>query len=109
VRKRNAGFVTTRLLRPLCLSRWNNQDFCFAIPDHASRKSWAVLRERQAGSTLLRGHHHLRRLPVSRRSFKSVADGSQKWARVAELEMEVDGKKIGQYRATTKIYFDIEY
>ncbi len=32
-----------------------------------------------------------------------------KWARVAELEMELDGKKIAQYRATTKIYFDIEH
>jgi flavin-binding protein dodecin len=31
-----------------------------------------------------------------------------KWARVAELEMELDGKKIAQYRATTKIYFNIE-
>jgi flavin-binding protein dodecin len=31
-----------------------------------------------------------------------------KWARVAQLEMELDGKKIAQYRATTKIYFDIE-
>ena len=31
-----------------------------------------------------------------------------KWARVAHLEMELDGKKIAQYRATTKIYFDIE-
>ena len=32
-----------------------------------------------------------------------------KWARVAELEMELDGKTIAQYRATTKIYFDIEH
>jgi flavin-binding protein dodecin len=31
-----------------------------------------------------------------------------KWARVAELEMELDGQKITQYRTTTKIYFDIE-
>jgi flavin-binding protein dodecin len=31
-----------------------------------------------------------------------------KWARVAELEMELDGKKITKYLATTKIYFDIE-
>ena len=31
-----------------------------------------------------------------------------KWARVAEFEMELDGKKIAQYRATTKIYFTIE-
>lgn len=31
-----------------------------------------------------------------------------KWARVAELEMELDGKKITQYSTTTKIYFDIE-
>jgi hypothetical protein len=28
-------------------------------------------------------------------------------ARVAELEMELDGKKIVKYRATTKIYSDI--
>jgi flavin-binding protein dodecin len=36
---------------------------------------------------------------------------SMKWARVAELELELDGKKIVKYRATnatTKIYFDIE-
>lgn len=31
-----------------------------------------------------------------------------KWARVAELEMELDGKKITQYRTTTKIYFNVE-
>jgi dodecin len=31
-----------------------------------------------------------------------------KWARVAEFEMELDGKGITQYRVTTKIYFDIE-
>lgn len=31
-----------------------------------------------------------------------------KWARVAGLEMELDGKKITQFRATTSIYFDIE-
>ena len=32
-----------------------------------------------------------------------------KWARVAEFEMQLDGKKITEYRATTKIYFDIEH
>jgi flavin-binding protein dodecin len=32
-----------------------------------------------------------------------------KWARVAEFEMEIDGNKITQYRATTKIYFDVEH
>jgi len=31
-----------------------------------------------------------------------------KWARVAEMEMELDGKKIKNYRTTTKIYFEIE-
>jgi flavin-binding protein dodecin len=31
-----------------------------------------------------------------------------KWARVSEFEMELDGKNITQYRATTRIYFDIE-
>ena len=32
-----------------------------------------------------------------------------KWARVAEFEMELDGKKITQFRATTRIYFDVEH
>lgn len=32
-----------------------------------------------------------------------------KWARVAELEMELDGQRITQYRATTRIYFDVEH
>jgi len=32
----------------------------------------------------------------------------KKWARVAEMEMELDGKKIKNYRTTTKIYFEIE-
>jgi dodecin len=32
-----------------------------------------------------------------------------KWARVAEFEMELDGKKITQYRATTRIYFNVEH
>jgi len=31
-----------------------------------------------------------------------------KWARLSEFEMELDGNKIVRYRATTKIYFDIE-
>ena len=31
-----------------------------------------------------------------------------KWARVAELEMELDGKKIAQYRATTKLFLTLK-
>lgn len=31
-----------------------------------------------------------------------------KWARIAELEMALDGKKISQYRATTRIFFDVQ-
>jgi flavin-binding protein dodecin len=55
---------------------------------------------------------------VSKESFAKAAENAVaeaaktvrglKWARVADLEMELDGKKIAQYRATTKIYFDIE-
>jgi flavin-binding protein dodecin len=55
---------------------------------------------------------------TSKESFAKAAENAvaeaaktvrgMKWARVAELEMELDGKKIAQYRATTKIYFDIE-
>lgn len=56
---------------------------------------------------------------TSKESFAKAADNAvteaaktvrgMKWARVAELEMELDGKKITQYRTTTKIYFDIEH
>jgi dodecin len=31
-----------------------------------------------------------------------------KWARVAEIEMQLDDKKIIEYRATTRIYFDVK-
>jgi dodecin len=31
-----------------------------------------------------------------------------KWAHVESLDMAIEGKKVVQYRATTKIYFDIE-
>jgi flavin-binding protein dodecin len=56
---------------------------------------------------------------VSTESFAKAAENAVaeaartvrnlKWARVSELEMELDGKKITQYRSTTKIYFDIEH
>jgi flavin-binding protein dodecin len=55
---------------------------------------------------------------ISKDSFAKAAENAVaeaaktvrglKWARVAELEMELEGKKISQYRATTKIYFDVE-
>jgi len=32
-----------------------------------------------------------------------------KWARVAEFEVALDGKKITEYRATARIYFDVEH
>ena len=55
---------------------------------------------------------------VSKESFAKAAENAvaeaartvrgMKWARVAELEMALDGKKIKEYRATARIYFDIE-
>jgi flavin-binding protein dodecin len=56
---------------------------------------------------------------ISNQSFAKAAENAiaeaaktvrgLKWARVCDLEMELDGKKIIAYRATTKIYFDIEH
>jgi dodecin len=56
---------------------------------------------------------------ISRESFAKAAENAVmeaaktvhglKWARVAEFEMELDGKKVTQYRATTRIYFDVEH
>jgi flavin-binding protein dodecin len=31
-----------------------------------------------------------------------------KWAHVDSFDMQLDGKKVLLYRATTKIYFDVE-
>lgn len=31
-----------------------------------------------------------------------------KWAHVESFDMEIEGKKVARYRATTKIYFDVE-
>lgn len=55
---------------------------------------------------------------TSKESFEKAAENAvaeaaktvrgMKWARVAEFEMELDGKKVSQYRVTTRIYFDIE-
>jgi flavin-binding protein dodecin len=32
-----------------------------------------------------------------------------KWAHVDSLDMQLDGPKVLQYRATTKIYFDVQH
>ena len=55
---------------------------------------------------------------ISKDSFAKAAENAvgeaaktvrgMKWARIAELEMSLDGQKIIEYRATTRIYFDIE-
>jgi dodecin len=55
---------------------------------------------------------------VSKESFAKAADNAVaeaartvrglKWARIAEMEMKLDGKKIAEYRATARIYFDLE-
>lgn len=37
---------------------------------------------------------------------KTIRD--MKWARVSDLEMELDGGKIKSYRTTVRIYFDVE-
>jgi dodecin len=56
---------------------------------------------------------------ISKDSFAKAAENAVteaaktvhgiKWARVAEFEMELEGKKILNYRATTRIYFDVEH
>ena len=55
---------------------------------------------------------------ISKESFAKAAENAVaeaaktvrglKWGRISELEMELDGKKIIEYRAATKLYFDIE-
>jgi len=55
---------------------------------------------------------------ISKQSFAKAAENAvaeaaktvraMKWARVGELEMALEGKRILEYRATARIYFDIE-
>ena len=55
---------------------------------------------------------------VSSQSFAKAAENAVqeaarsvrgiKWARVRGLEMALDGDKVLQYRATTRIFFDVE-
>jgi len=54
----------------------------------------------------------------SKESFAKAAENAvaeaaktvrgMKWARVAEFEMVLEGNKIAEYRATARIYFEIE-
>ena len=56
---------------------------------------------------------------ISKESFAKAAQNAieeaaktvrhMKWARVDSFEMELDGKEVLAYRATAKIYFDIEH
>ena len=55
---------------------------------------------------------------VSPRSFAEAAKNAvgiaagtvrgMRWARVSEFEMELKGNKVATYRATVRIYFDVE-
>jgi len=55
---------------------------------------------------------------TSKRSFAEAAENAvteaaktlrgMKWARVSELEMRLEDKKVLEYRATLRLYFDVE-
>jgi dodecin len=55
---------------------------------------------------------------TSKQSFSKAAEAAVKeaaktvrkikWAHIESLDMELDGGKVTKYRATTKIYFDVE-
>jgi hypothetical protein len=56
---------------------------------------------------------------ISKESFAKAAENAvqeaaktvrgMKWARISEFEVELDGGKITQYRATARIYFDVQH
>jgi dodecin len=55
---------------------------------------------------------------VSPQSFAKAAENAvaeaaktvreMRWARVVEMEMELEGSKVKAYRTTVKIYFNVE-
>lgn len=48
--------------------------------------------------------------PAAANAVKAASETvrEMKWARVSEFEVEIDGAKIANYRATVRIYFDVE-
>ncbi len=56
---------------------------------------------------------------ISNESFARAAENAvkeaaktvknMKWAHVDSLDMELDGAKVTQFRASTKIYFNVEH
>src|SRR6267143_4097545 len=74
------------------------------------------------GRSHFRGYAMVQKIiEVVGRSGKSFADAAKdavavaartvrgmRWARVSELEMELKNNKVVDYRATVKIYFDVE-
>ena len=55
---------------------------------------------------------------ISKESFAKAAEEAVReasksvhgirWARISEFEMQLDEKKVIQYRATARIYFDVD-
>lgn len=55
---------------------------------------------------------------ISPKSFAAAAENAvtgaaktvreMRWARVSELELDLDGRKIRNYRVTVRIYFDVK-
>src|SRR6266550_3999254 len=111
--------------RPRCGPREHPIGFPHPTTIPITRKiaSWENRKVRQQYNREIIGRNIIAKKVIdvvgtSKESFAKAAENAvaeaaktvrgMKWARVAGLEMELDGKKIAQYRATTKIYFDIE-
>lgn len=55
---------------------------------------------------------------VSKQSFAKAAENAVaeaartvrglRWARITELEMALEGKKVLEYRATARLYFEVQ-
>jgi hypothetical protein len=79
------------------------------------RKSRTIPRSEESGMT----QKIIEIIGTSKESFAKAAEEAVKeaaktvrgikWAHVDSLDMELDGAKVLQYRATTKIYFDVEH
>ncbi len=48
--------------------------------------------------------------PAAENAIKAAAETvrDMRWARVSELEMDLEGNKIRNYRTTVRIYFDVK-
>jgi flavin-binding protein dodecin len=117
-RGREASAITCGMTRRNAGRRWTHESILAGVAMSYGRKAADRVqfrRAKESGTT----QKIIEVIGTSKKSFakaaeQAVAEAAKtvrgiKWAHVDSLDMQLDGAKVLQYRATTKIYFDVEH